>query len=129
MTAAPDFGVLVSDWTLLEPERELVGGKVGPGRLGFALSLKGFIAHGRFAGSVEDFSSEVVEFVAAQFEADPAEASGYDWAGRTGRRHREQIRAFLGFRECSVEDPPSGRTANCVDAEFSPGLAASAPTG
>ena len=28
----------------------------------------------------------------------------YEWSGRTIKRHRAEIRAYLGFRECTVAD-------------------------
>ncbi|MGW7668361.1 hypothetical protein ACWGJX_14735 [Streptomyces sp. NPDC054775] len=33
-----------------------------------------------------------------------AEFGLYEWAGRTIERHRGQVRAHLGFRECSVAE-------------------------
>jgi hypothetical protein len=44
------------------------------------------------------------EFVARQVGVEPAEFRLYEWAGRTIEYHRAQIRAHLGFRECSVAD-------------------------
>ncbi|MEV4419801.1 DUF4158 domain-containing protein [Patulibacter sp. NPDC049589] len=98
------FDGLVAAWTLVGEERDLVEAKYGDGRLGFALQLKGFLAWGHFARQTEEFSSEAVAFVAGQIDAAPRDLVGYDWSGRTGRRHRAEIRAFLGFRECTVED-------------------------
>ncbi|WP_433152998.1 DUF4158 domain-containing protein [Actinomadura nitritigenes] len=42
------MGELVEHWTLLDDERELIAGKRGAARLGFALLLKYFTRHGRF---------------------------------------------------------------------------------
>ncbi|MDO9355959.1 MAG: DUF4158 domain-containing protein [Solirubrobacteraceae bacterium] len=99
-----DLDGLVSTWTLLEGERALVDAKRAGSRLGFALLLKSFVAHGRFPAGAADFSGEVVEFVAGQVKADPAELEGYAWSGRSAERHRAEVRGFLGFRECSVAD-------------------------
>ena len=43
-----DLDELVEHWTLIDGERELVAGKRGPTRLGFALLLKFYTRHGRF---------------------------------------------------------------------------------
>ncbi|MBW0106541.1 DUF4158 domain-containing protein, partial [Pseudonocardia sp. KRD-291] len=32
----------------------------------------------------------------------------YDWSGRTIERHRAEVRALLGFRECSLTDQDAG---------------------
>ena len=47
---------------------------------------------------------EAVEFVARQVGVPPAELGFYEWSGSTIEYHRAQIRAHLGFRECSVSD-------------------------
>jgi hypothetical protein len=47
-----DLDELVGHWTLLEDERELVAGKQGPTRLGFALLLKFYTRAGRFPSVV-----------------------------------------------------------------------------
>jgi len=43
-----DLDELVGHWTLLDDERELIAGKRGPTRLGFALLLKFYARAGRF---------------------------------------------------------------------------------
>jgi len=43
-----DLDELAWHWTLLKDERELVAGKRGPTRLGFALLLKFYARAGRF---------------------------------------------------------------------------------
>jgi hypothetical protein len=48
VTGALDLDELVEHWTLLDDERELIAGKRGPTRLGFALLLKFYSRHGRF---------------------------------------------------------------------------------
>jgi hypothetical protein len=45
-----------------------------------------------------------VEYVARQVGVARTEIAFYEWAGRTNRFHRNQIRGSLGFRECSVAD-------------------------
>ena len=43
-------------------------------------------------------------FVAKQVGVPPGEVGFYEWSGSTIGYHRWQIRAYLGFRECSVQD-------------------------
>jgi hypothetical protein len=43
-----------------------------------------------------------VEFVARQLGVDAGSLGFYEWTGRTIERHRAEIRAHLGFRQCTV---------------------------
>ena len=95
---------LVEHWTLLDGEWELVAGKRGTTRLGFALMLKFYGRHGRFPDGDGDLPREVVEFVARQVGVAPADLRRYEFSGRTVEYHRAQIRGHFGFRECTVED-------------------------
>ena len=95
---------LLESWTLLGDELALVAGKRGGTRLGFALSLRYFTIHGRFPADGRAFGPEVVDFVGRQVGVDPSDLAAYGWSSRTAEFHRSQIRASLGFRECSVED-------------------------
>jgi hypothetical protein len=53
MTTEPlDLDELVEHWTLLDGDHELVAGKRGTSRLAFALMLKFYARHGRFARRV-----------------------------------------------------------------------------
>jgi hypothetical protein len=99
-----DLDELVEHWTLLDDEQELIAGKRGPTRLGFALLLKFYTRAGRFPRGRGERPGEAVEFVARQVCVDPNELGFYEWTGRTIEYHRRQIRAHLGFRECSVAD-------------------------
>lgn len=104
MARSLDLDELVEHWTLLDDERELIAGKRGPTRLGFALLLKFYTRLGRFPRGRGELPDEAVEFVARQVGVDPTELGFYEWSGRTIEYHRAQIRAHLGFRECSVAD-------------------------
>ncbi|MEV4186248.1 DUF4158 domain-containing protein, partial [Streptosporangium canum] len=95
---------LVEHWTVLEDELELVAGKRGPTRLGFALLLKFYTRHGRFPRGRAEFADEVVDHVARQVKVSASELGLYDWTGRTIEHHRAQIRDHLGFRVCGVVD-------------------------
>jgi Domain of unknown function (DUF4158) len=95
---------LVEHWTVLDDERELIAGKRGPTRLGFALLLKFFTRHGRFPAGRSELPDEAIEFVARQVKIPASGLGFYEWSGRTTEYHRSQVREHLGFRECSVAD-------------------------
>ncbi|MFD3910106.1 DUF4158 domain-containing protein [Streptomyces sp. NPDC058603] len=95
---------LTENWTLLEHERELVSGKRGPTRLGFAVLLKFHTRYGRFPRDRSEVPERAVDFLARQVRVPAAELDSYDWTGRTIEYHRAQIRRHFGFRECTVAD-------------------------
>ncbi|MFJ9845890.1 DUF4158 domain-containing protein [Kitasatospora sp. NPDC101155] len=95
---------LVEHWTVLDDEADLVAGKRGGTRVGFALLLKFYTRYGRFPRGRVDFPDEVVEFVARQMNVLAADFESYQWTGSTIEYHRAQIREHLGFRVCSVQD-------------------------
>jgi hypothetical protein len=66
--------------------------------------LKFYTRLGRFPRGRGELPDEAVEFVGRQVGVDPAEVGFYEWSGSTIAYHRAQIRAHLGFRECSVVD-------------------------
>ena len=59
-----DLDELVADWTLVREEVDLVAGKRGSTRLGFALQLKFYGSHGRFLQDLSELADDVVEYVA-----------------------------------------------------------------
>ncbi|MBL1119601.1 DUF4158 domain-containing protein [Streptomyces sp. 110] len=95
---------LVEHWTVLDDETDVIAGKRGGTRLGFAPLLKHYTRHGRFPRGRGDISDEAVAFVARQRGIPAAEFDSYQWAGSTIEYHRAQIREHLGFRTCSVAD-------------------------
>jgi len=94
-----DLAELAEHWTLLEDERELVAGKQGPTRLGFALLLKFYTRAGRFPRGRADLDGDAVAFVARQVGVPASDLGFYEWSGRTFKYHRAQVRRHLGFRE------------------------------
>jgi hypothetical protein len=60
--------------------------------------------YGRFPRGRAELHEDVVEFVARQLGVEAGPLGFYEWAGRTIKRHRAEIRAHLGFRECTVVD-------------------------
>ena len=74
---------LVEHWTVLDDERDLIAGKRGPTRLGFALLLKFYTQHGRFPSGRSEFPDEAVDFVARQVKVAAPDIGFYEWSGRT----------------------------------------------
>src|ERR1700746_88435 len=95
---------LAEHWTLLPAEAALLANKTGPTRLGFAVLLKFFQYAGRFPLSIQELPTAAVASIAVQVGVPTEEFSRYDWQGRAVKYHRAQIRAFLGFREPTVQD-------------------------
>jgi len=57
---------LVERWTVLADDQDLIAGKRGPTRLGFALLLKFFTQYGRFPEGRSELPDKAVEWVARQ---------------------------------------------------------------
>ncbi|WP_406071609.1 DUF4158 domain-containing protein [Micromonospora sp. NBC_01638] len=99
-----NLGDLVEHWTLVGAEQDLVAAKHRDTQLGFALLLKFYGRFGRFPRGRAELHDDVVELVARQLGVDVDSLGFYEWAGRTIKRHRAEVRAHLGFRECMVAD-------------------------
>jgi hypothetical protein len=99
-----DLDELVDHWTLLKDERELIAGKRGPTRLGFAVMLKFYARAGRFPRGRAELDDNAVAFVARQVGVPASDLGFYEWSGSTIEYHRGQIRRHLGSRECTAED-------------------------
>jgi TnpA family transposase len=95
---------LIDRWTLVGDEMDLMTGKRSATKLGFALMLRFYTEHGRFPRGRSEIPDAAVDYVARQVGVDRTEIAFYEWSGRTNRFHRNQIRATLGFCECSVAD-------------------------
>jgi TnpA family transposase len=101
---ALDEDELIEHWTLVGDELGLLTGRTGPVKLGLALWLKFFIAEGRFPSGRSELPDEAVAWVARQLKVPASDIGLFDWEGRTAERFPGTVRAFLGFRECSVAD-------------------------
>ena len=91
-------------WTLSPAELTLLGNKTLTTRLSFALFLKAFQYQGFFPDPGQVIPEGVLSHLSAQVGVIPEAYEQLDWQGVTVKRHRTQIRAYLGFRECRVED-------------------------
>ncbi|WP_322770671.1 DUF4158 domain-containing protein [Frankia sp. Cr1] len=78
MARSLDLDELVEHWTLLDDERELIAGKRGPTRLGFAVMLKFFTRMGRFPRGRGELPDEAVEYVARQVGVEPGDMGFYE---------------------------------------------------
>lgn len=92
-----DVDDLVTWWTLVEADLELLAGKHGSTRLSFAVMLKFFEVEGRFPRHAGEIPPAAVEYVSRQMGLDDV-GSRLEVSGRSAERHRAQIRAALGFR-------------------------------
>ena len=91
-------------WTLSSEELALLPGMTDKGRLGFAVQLKFMQLHGRFPEQHTEIDSNATQWIARQLGTPIATLSGYELDGRQGRRHRQAIRRFLGFRPATAAD-------------------------
>lgn len=95
---------VVDHFTLIGDELELLRNKSGATRLGFAVLLKYVIWRGRFPTRSHELPNDAIAHLARQVRVPAGELAAYDFASRTAQRHRTEIRAYTGFRECSVAD-------------------------
>ncbi len=91
-------------WTLSSDEMALLPGMTDKGRLGFAAQLKFMQIYGRFPERHEEIDPNATQCLGAQIGAPVTMLSGYELDGRQGRRHRQTIRSFLGFRPATGND-------------------------
>ena len=89
---------LVEHWSLGTDDRELLAGKHSAGRLGLIAQLAFYRIHARFPDRLGEFAPVVIAHLADQVSIPVAALDGYDWAGRSGRRHRQEILDALGVR-------------------------------
>jgi hypothetical protein len=70
------------------------------GGLGFTVLLK-FVL---WRGAMAELPDDAVAHLARQVRVPASELGSFDFGGRTAKRHRTEIRAYTGFRACSVID-------------------------
>lgn len=88
----------VDEWLLSPEEHDLVKGRAGATRLGFALMLRFFDLNGWFPRGPGEIGDGAVSLVAAQVGVgDPALFGQYRFEGRSFKAHRAVIR----YREVS----------------------------
>ena len=97
-------GELGEHWTLLPEDLALLTDLPDTGKLGLAAQLAYWRQQGRFPDDGADLAPAVVGHLAAQVGVRAEALDGYDWAGRTGRRHRRTILghlAIVGFDDAA----------------------------
>lgn len=95
---------LIEHWTLLPDEIAFLGNKAGANCLGCAALLKFFQYETKFPAIPQDVPGMIVDYIAKQVDVPSAQYLDYDWNGRSIKRHRGEIRSFLGIRKASVKD-------------------------
>ncbi|MEO8969345.1 MAG: Tn3 family transposase, partial [Solirubrobacteraceae bacterium] len=103
---ARDLGLddVVDHFTLIGDELDQLRNKSGATRLGFAVLLKFLLWRGRFPRGLHEVPEDAVAHLARQVRVPATELEAFDFASRTAKRHRTEIRVYTGFRECSVAD-------------------------
>lgn len=104
MAADADEAELSAWWSLSLDELALIETKPPRSRLGFAAQLKLYRRRGRFAERASAIPAAAVHYLAEQVDASPTDLAIYEWTGRSGRRHREEILTFLGIRRMAPAD-------------------------
>ncbi len=101
---APDE--LINYCTLSREETDLVNktSKTDYNRIGCAVLLKHFQIEGKFPHRKQDILDAVVEHIAQQLKAQSSEFKRYELRERVAKRHRVQIRTFLGVHVGTVAD-------------------------
>jgi hypothetical protein len=82
---------LMARWSLAPDDMALLAGLTGGGKLGMAAQLAFWRQLGRFPDDEADLTTAMVEYLAGQVGSAADTLDGYDWTGRTGRRHRRLI--------------------------------------
>ena len=95
---------LAEFWSLSGDEKQLSDQRTRQGQLGLAVLLKFFQVEGRFPHYHKEVPLPAVDYVAQQLEVPVSAWFDYPLKGRSGSRDREQLRAFLGFRQAANDD-------------------------
>ena len=82
---------LVERWTVLADDQDLIAGKRGATRLGFALLLKFFTQYGRFPEGRSELPDEAVEFVARQVKVPASDLGFYEWSNSSSLKYHREI--------------------------------------
>lgn len=95
---------LAAHFSLTDIEYDWLRSSEGHNLLGLAVQLKCFQYLGYFVEEAQTIPSVVIENLAEQLGLSPERWTTYDWLGRTARRHRAAIRAWLGYRPVTQQD-------------------------
>ncbi|GGB64021.1 hypothetical protein GCM10011505_50690 [Tistrella bauzanensis] len=95
---------LAGEWSLSFADNDFVNAKPAGSRLGLAVQLKFFAAFGYFATDATEVPDEAISYLAEQLGVRETGLDGYDFSGRSGRRHCAEILRHLGFRRMKRAD-------------------------
>lgn len=98
---------LAEHWSLKYEETQLLKTKPSRNHLAFVAQLKYYQNTGRFPLASNDLPDTPLHYLAEQLETTVVMLHEYDWRGRTGTRHRQEILEFLGIRRVSAADKTS----------------------
>jgi TnpA family transposase len=88
---------LVDHWTLAPTDLNLLKRLAVDTKLVVAVMLKAFTLDGTFPRAPSDVPPIAVDFIARQLAISRDLLEDAVWRGRTGKRHRARIRAFVGY--------------------------------
>ena len=94
----------VGQWSLSFADIDFINSKPAATRLGLAAQLMFFNARGFFADDNAAIPHDAADYLAEQLGVHTDELSGYDFSGRTARRHCAEILQYLGFRRMKRTD-------------------------
>jgi TnpA family transposase len=94
---------IMESFTLSLEEKIELWSKTEATRLGFAILLKAFQVDWGFPRKKNEIPQSIVDYVARQCEVNAEKFEEYALDERQARRHREQIRIFLGITEYTKE--------------------------
>ncbi len=95
---------LISHWTLTGADKKFFFQRTDRGRFGLAVLLKFFQIEGRFPRYHKEVPTAALEYLGKQLAIPATLWFDYELKGRSGKRDREQIRDYLGFRPISAVD-------------------------
>jgi hypothetical protein len=105
-------------WTLGAEDLTLLSGLPAAGKLGIAAQLAFWRQSGRFPDDEADLAPAVVGHLAAQVGVHADALEGYEWTGRTGRRHRRLVLDHLAV--AGFDDAAEARLRNWLSNELLP---------
>jgi Domain of unknown function (DUF4158) len=114
---------LAARWTLSADDLRLTVDHGEHAKLGLMCQLAFWREHARFPEIEADIAPAVVEHLAGQIGVSAEVLEGYDFAGRSGRRHRRMVLAHLAVREFGEEEEAAFRAwllTDCLPAEPAP---------
>lgn len=88
---------LVERWSLIPEDFTLLVGLIDASKLGLAAQLAYWRCHAGFPDEEADLAPAVIAHLARQIGVPIDALDGYDWSGRTGRRHRQAILDYLAI--------------------------------